>query len=82
MDYDVQVTALGAAVAAGVTAGVWPLGGKMGDITVYQPQIDAKERQRKTSRSVTFRHGSILHRQNVSLLKTASIGGHKAAENS
>lgn len=45
-----EVTALGAAVAAGVTAGVWQLGGKMGDITVYQPQIDAKERQRKTSR--------------------------------
>ena len=51
------MTALGAAVAAGVTAGVWQLGGKMGDITVYQPQIDAKERQRKTSRSVTFGHG-------------------------
>ena len=31
-----QVTALGAAVAAGVTAGVWKLGQKMGDITVYR----------------------------------------------
>lgn len=45
-----EVTALGAAVAAGVTAGVWQLGAKMEDITVYQPQIDAKERQRKTNR--------------------------------
>ena len=32
----IQVTALGAAVAAGVTAGVWKLGQKMGDITVYR----------------------------------------------
>jgi len=45
-----EVTALGAAVAAGVTAGVWQLGTKMGDITVYSPEIDAKERARKMSR--------------------------------
>ena len=31
-----KVTALGAAVAAGVTAGVWKLGQKMGDITVFR----------------------------------------------
>ena len=31
-----QVTALGAAVAAGVTAGVWKLGQKMGDISVFR----------------------------------------------
>ena len=30
------MTALGAAVAAGVTAGVWKLGQKMGDITVFR----------------------------------------------
>jgi len=45
-----EVTALGAAVAAGVTAGVWELGTKMGDITEYSPQIDAKERARKMKR--------------------------------
>lgn len=45
-----EVTALGAAVAAGVTAGVWQLGTKMGDITVYRPEIDAKERARKMTR--------------------------------
>jgi len=45
-----EVTALGAAVAAGVTAGVWKLGTKMQDITEYRPQIDAKERARKMKR--------------------------------
>jgi len=45
-----EVTALGAAVAAGVTAGVWKLGQKMGDITVYRSKIDEKERERKTKR--------------------------------
>jgi len=45
-----EVTALGAAVAAGVTAGVWKLGQKMGDITVFRSEIDEKERERKTKR--------------------------------
>jgi len=45
-----EVTALGAAVAAGVTAGVWTLGTKMGDVTVYRSEIDEKERERKTGR--------------------------------
>jgi len=45
-----EVTALGAAVAAGVTAGVWKLGQKMGDITVFRSKIDEKERERKTKR--------------------------------
>jgi len=45
-----EVTALGAAVAAGVTAGVWQLGTKMNNITVYRPEIDEKERARKMGR--------------------------------
>ena len=45
-----KVTALGAAVAAGVTAGVWELGSKMEDITVYRPEVDDKERARKMKR--------------------------------
>ena len=31
-------------MAAGVTAGVWSLGSKMEDITVYRPEVDDKER--------------------------------------
>lgn len=45
-----EITALGAAVAAGVTAGVWSLGSKMEDITVYRPEVDDKERARKMAR--------------------------------
>ena len=45
-----QVTALGAAVAAGVTAGVWQLGSKMNHIQVYCPKIDDRERARKMKR--------------------------------
>ena len=45
-----QITALGAAVAAGVTAGVWELGRKMEDITTFRPEIDDKERARKMKR--------------------------------
>ena len=45
-----QITALGAAVAAGVTAGVWNLGSKMEDITVFRPEVDDKERARKMKR--------------------------------
>jgi len=45
-----EITALGAAVAAGVTAGVWSLGSKMEDITVYRPEVDDKERARKMKR--------------------------------
>jgi len=45
-----EVTALGAAVAAGVTAGVWNLGAKMGDITIFKSEIDQKEREMKTKR--------------------------------
>lgn len=45
-----EVTALGAAVAAGVTAGVWELGSKMEDIETFRPSIDTKERARKMKR--------------------------------
>ena len=45
-----KVTALGAAVAAGVTAGVWELGSKMEDIKTFSPSIDTKERARKMKR--------------------------------
>ena len=45
-----QITALGAAVAAGVTAGVWSLGSKMEEITVFSPEVDDKERARKMKR--------------------------------
>jgi len=45
-----EITALGAAVAAGVTAGVWTLGTKMDNITIFRPQIDEKERARKMKR--------------------------------
>ena len=45
-----QITALGAAVAAGVTAGVWSLGSKMEEITIYRPEVDDKERARKMKR--------------------------------
>ena len=45
-----KVTALGAAVAAGVTAGGWELGCKMEDIVTFRPDIDAKERARKMKR--------------------------------
>jgi len=45
-----EVTALGAAVAAGVTAGVWRLGTKMEDVTIFRSEIDIKERERKTRR--------------------------------
>jgi len=45
-----EVSALGAAVAAGVTAGVWRAGQHMEGITVYRPEIDGKERERKTRR--------------------------------
>ena len=45
-----KVTALGAAVAAGVTAGLWELGSKMEDIVTFRPDIDAKERARKMKR--------------------------------
>merc|ERR1719147_79963 len=37
-----EVSALGAAVAAGVTAGVWKAGQHMEGITIYKPEIDAK----------------------------------------
>jgi len=45
-----EITALGAAVAAGVTAGVWILGSKLDNLTIYSPQIDEKERARKMKR--------------------------------
>ena len=45
-----QITALGAAVAAGVTAGVWKLGSKMEEITIFRPEVDDKERARKMKR--------------------------------
>jgi len=45
-----EITALGAAVAAGVTAGVWQLGTKMNNLTIFRPQIDEKERARKMKR--------------------------------
>ena len=45
-----QITALGAAVAAGVTAGVWSLGSKMEEITIFRPEVDDKERARKMKR--------------------------------
>ena len=45
-----KLTALGAAVAAGVTANVWNLGTKITDIKTFKPQIDAKERARKMNR--------------------------------
>jgi len=45
-----EITALGAAVAAGVTAGVWQLGTKIEEITIFKPQIDEKERARKMKR--------------------------------
>jgi len=45
-----ELTALGAAVAAGVTAGVWDLGSKIKDIRTFSPQIDGKERARKMNR--------------------------------
>ena len=41
--FPTQVTALGAAVAAGVTAGVWKLGQKMGDITVYRWRLQIEQ---------------------------------------
>ena len=44
------MTALGAAVAAGVTAGVWELGSKMENITTFTFKIDDKERARKMNR--------------------------------
>lgn len=37
-------------MAAGVTAGVWSLGSKMEDITVYRPEVDDMERERKMKR--------------------------------
>ena len=49
-EFPLKVTALGAAVAAGVTAGVWELGSKMEDIVTFSPSIDAKERARKMKR--------------------------------
>jgi len=45
-----EITALGAAVAAGVTAGVWRLGSKLDNLTIFSPQIDEKERARKMKR--------------------------------
>jgi len=45
-----EITALGAAVAAGVTAGVWQLGSKMNHIRSFRPEIDDKERARKMKR--------------------------------
>jgi len=45
-----EVTALGAAVAAGVTAGVWQLGVKRGNTEEFRPQIDVSERERKMRR--------------------------------
>lgn len=41
---------MGAAVAAGVTAGVWQLGSKMNHIRSFRPEIDDKERARKMKR--------------------------------
>ena len=37
-------------MAAGVTAGVWSLGRKMEEITIFRPEIDDKERARKMKR--------------------------------
>jgi len=45
-----EITALGAAVAAGVTAGIWQLGSKMNHIRSFRPEIDDKERARKMKR--------------------------------
>ena len=37
-------------MAAGVTAGVWSLGSKMEEITIFRPEVDDKERARKMKR--------------------------------
>jgi len=46
----VEVSALGAAIAAGVSLGLWTLGEKIADITTYRPQIDQEERHAKMQR--------------------------------
>lgn len=45
-----EITALGAAMAAGSALGVWKLGEKMQGITVYKPAISESERERKMHR--------------------------------
>ena len=45
-----EVTALGAAVAAGATLGLWQPGARLQDAAVFGPQLGQAERERKLGR--------------------------------
>jgi len=45
-----EVTALGAAVAAGATLGLWQPGARLQNAAVFSPQLGQAERERKLGR--------------------------------